>query len=126
MADDLGRGEAATPRTGTEAAVARQAVEKPDCISVTSAGSVDNRLDRFGVDGMDFVGRDNDRALLRAGQRRHPTMAANVLQGVIERAHLVERDDFVIFGEQDIDVCSTRSKKSAPGHSTIHDLSTGG
>ena len=47
---------------------------------------------------------DHDRPLLAARQRRDLGLAAHLLQRVVELLYLVERQDLVLVGEQDVDV----------------------
>ena len=91
-------------RPHSQLQAASEAVEEPGGVEIASAGGVDDLGARRGVDHMQLVLGDDDRALGRAGQNRDIAKRAHRLQAVVEAVHLIKRHQLRLVGEQNVDM----------------------
>src|SRR2546422_4601349 len=102
--DDFGRRQRAELTTGREAQPPAQAEEKAGRVEVARARRVDHRLDGLRVDHVHLAAADDDRAARAAREGRDLAVTADALQRGVEVAHLIERADLDLVGEQDVHV----------------------
>src|SRR5689334_24398468 len=88
--DAFGRGQRAQVPARREVAARGEPVEEAGRVLVTRAGGVDQRADGHRVDHVHVVARDDDRAVLAAGEGGDVGVVPNVLQRVVEVVDLVE------------------------------------
>ena len=104
MGDHLRRGDAADRAALRQRLSLRVAVEETGGIEITGPGGIDDRVDG-GRRDLDHVVASNDhRAFGAARQAGNLASAAHCLDRFIKACGLIQRDDFVLIGEQDIDV----------------------
>lgn len=104
MADDFGGRDSPEPGAGLEVPLAGEAEQKAGRVGITGAGGVDDLTHRLRIEGVNGAVGNNNGAFFRTRQCRHLTMVANPLHCLGKGMDLVERDDLVLVGEQDIDV----------------------
>src|SRR5438445_8230638 len=104
MADDLARAEAAEAPAGREVPTVRQAEEEAAGVEIAGAGRVDDSCDLARLDDMGMRARDDNRAMLAAGQRGDLAQPAHGGDRRIPLRRLEHRAELGLVGEEDIDV----------------------
>src|SRR5579885_1316280 len=104
MADDLGRAQAAESAADRQRPAAGQPVEKAGGIQVSGPGGVYDAGDRPRRDPVRLAAGDDDAALGSASQSGDRDAAAHRLGRLSKGGGPVQRTDFGLVGEQDVDL----------------------
>ena len=111
MADDLSRHHAAQPPAGPQIAPLRERVQEARRVGIARTGRIDHPDTRLCRDDVHLVARNDDRSLFAARESGDFAVRAHARHHLVKLLGLVERENLVLVGEQDVDVMLDQFEK---------------